>query len=336
MKRIIGAVCCVFFLAQQLVAQEILTSADNFIRSLSAEQKTAALYPFDTEERYNFQYVPRERKGLPIGDLNAVQRKAAMDLVRTCLSEQAARKVEDIISLEYVLKAIEHRGDEDHYRDARKYYFTIFGLPGEHTVWGWRIEGHHVAFNFSVKDKKLLSGTPGFLGANPAVIKEGPEKGKQVLKDETDMGFAMIGSLSPANRQKAILSVTAPNEIITTNTRKAILEHPAGVSYAQMSDREKQQLLQLISLYVHRFTKSFAEDMLKDIQAAGLENLSFAWAGTTEPAEGKANYYLVHGPTIIIEYDNSQNNANHVHTVVRDLKHDFGGDALLEHYRTAH
>jgi hypothetical protein len=336
MKKIIFAACCLLGFEQGSRAQEILASANKFINSLSAEQKSVALFPFDTEERYNFQYVPRERKGLAIGDLGPAQRAAALVLIRSCLSENAAKKVENIMTLDIVLKAIEHRADDDHFRDPQKYYFSIFGLPGENTTWGWKLEGHHVAFNFSVQDKKLVAGTPAFLGANPAIVKEGPEKGKQVLKEETDIGFAMIGSLSAPNLKKAILSETAPSEIITTNSRKAMIEHPAGVSYADMSSTEKEQLLQLISLYVHRFTKLFAEEMLKDIQAAGMENLRFAWAGATAPVEGKAYYYRVQGPTIIIELDNSQNNANHVHTVVRDLKHDFGGDALLEHYRTAH
>jgi hypothetical protein len=144
-----------------------------------------------------------------------------------------------------------------------------------------------VAFNFSVQNKKLVAGTPAFLGANPAIVKEGPEKGKQVLKEETDIGFAMIGSLSAANLQKAILSQTAPSEIITTNSRKAMIENPAGVSYADMSGIEKEQLLQLISLYVHRFTKLFAEEMLKDIQAAGMENLRLPGPALQHPWKEK-------------------------------------------------
>ena len=95
-------------------------------------------------------------------------------------------------------------------------------------------------------------------------------------------------------------------------------------------------MLQLISLYVHRFTKLFADEMLKEIQEAGLDNLRFAWAGHTESGIGKPHYYRIQGPTLIIEYDNTQNNANHVHTVVRDLRHDFGGDQLLEHYKAGH
>lgn len=320
----------------QTAAQETVAAANGFIGSLSNDQRSEAVYPFDSDERYNFHFIPRSRKGIAIGELNDLQKKAAIALMLSCLSEQSVKKITDIISLEYVLKTIENRPAEDHYRDADKYYFTVFGVPGEKTIWGWRVEGHHVSFNFSVDKKELVAGTPGFLGANPAVVKEGPDKGKEVLKDETESGFALLKSLDAAGLQKTVFSSAAPGDIITSASRKAMIDNPAGISYSEMNAEQKEKFLQLINLYVHRFTRLFAEDMLKEIQKAGLENLRFAWAGNTERVAGKAYYYRVQGPTIIIEYDNSQNNANHVHTVVRDMEHDFGGDLLLEHYRSSH
>jgi hypothetical protein len=86
----------------------------------------------------------------------------------------------------------------------------------------------------------------------------------------------------------------------------------------------------LLSVYIHRYTTVFAASMMTEIEEAGLNNLRFAWAGAQQPGQG--HYYRIQGPTIIIEYDNTQNNANHVHSVIRDLKRDFGGDELLEHY----
>jgi hypothetical protein len=317
-------------------AQEPVRAVNQFIESLNNSQRTAALYPFDSEERYNFHFIPRNRKGIAIGELNSNQKQAALQLIRSCLSEQATQKVTDIIALETLLKSIEGRQLDDRYRDSEKYYFTVFGVPGEKTIWGWRVEGHHVSFNFSVDQQKLVSGTPGFLGANPAVVKEGPEKGKEILKEETETGFALLKSLDQTASQKAVFSNSAPGDILTSANRKAMIDRQVGISYAEMNAEQKEKFLQLINLYVHRFTRLFAEDMLKEIQKAGLENLRFAWAGSTERAPGKAYYYRVQGPTIIIEYDNSQNNANHIHTVVRDLLHDFGGDMLLEHYRSAH
>jgi hypothetical protein len=240
------------------------------------------------------------------------------------------------MQLDAILKELEHRKPEDHFRDPGKYFVTIFGLPAKGSIWGWRFEGHHVAFHFCADKNKLVAGTPSFLGSNPAIVLNGPQKGQELLKEETDMGFGLLHALSKEELKKAIIDSTAPGEIITGSSRKAMIEHPSGIRYGEISPDSRHLLLQLISLYVHRYSKLFAEDMLKEIQAAGLENLWFTWAGYTEHELGKPYYYRIQGPTFIIEYDNIQNNANHVHTVVRDLNHDFGGDLLLEHYRQNH
>lgn len=321
----------------QLRAQEIVTAATKFINTLSNEQKAEALYPFESEERYNFHFFPiSDRKGITMDKLSESQQQDAIDMMKACLSEQTVNKAKEIMQLEVVLKALENRKPDDHYRDPGKYYIAIFGVPGANTVWGWRFEGHHVSFNFSVDKKTLVSGTPGFLGANPAIVPDGPQKGKQVLKDETNLGFALLHSLSNDQLKKAVINATAPGDILTFNHRKASLDSLLGISYGEMTSQQQQQFLQLINLYVHRYTKIFADQMLKEIQQAGLNNLLFAWAGFQEPGLGKPHYYRIQGPTIIIEYDNTQNNANHVHSVVRDLKRDYGGDLLLEHYKASH
>lgn len=318
-------------------SQDIVQAANNFISLLDSKQKNAALFPFDTEERYGFHYFPIDnRKGIPWDQLGDGQKTAALDLMKSCLSDSAVKKVREIMQLEILLKALEDRSKDDHFRDPGKYYYTIFGLPGANTIWGWRLEGHHVSFNFSVQDKKLVAGTPGFLGANPAVVQDGPDKGKEILKEERIMGFNFLHSLSKAQLEKTIFSSSPPHDIVTSINRKAMIDHPVGLRFTEMNQEQQQQLLQLISLYVHRFTKLFADHMLKEIQEAGLNNLSFAWAGHTEPGIGNPHYYRIQGPTIIIEYDNTQNNGNHLHTVVRDLKNDFGGDLLLRHYQSDH
>jgi hypothetical protein len=181
-----------------------------------------------------------------------------------------------------------------------------------------------------------VSGTPGFLGSNPAVVQEGANKGTELLKEEKDLAFGLLNSLSAEQKKKAIFADRAPGDIVTGISRKAMIDHPVGLLYSEMNPNQREQLLALINLYVHRYTKLFADDMLKEIEAAGLDKLRFAWAGFTEPGLGKPHYYRIQGPTLIIEYDNTQNDANHVHTVVRDLLHDFGGDLLLEHYRQSH
>ena len=318
-------------------AQNMVAAADKFIGMLNNVQRTQALYPFDSEERYSFHYFPiNDRKGLPLDSMSEAERTAAFDLLKTSLSNTTIKKVQEIIDLENILKELEKRKPEDHFRDPGKYYLAIFGIPADSTIWGWRFEGHHVSFNFSARENKLVSGTPGFLGANPAVVPEGPHKGQEVLKEERTWAFDLLHQLSADQLKKTIIDSTAPGEIITGINRKAMIEHPVGLRFPDMTKTQQQALLKLVSLYIHRYKKDFADNMLREIQHAGLDNLRFAWAGYTEPGIGHPHYYRIQGPTLIIEYDNTQNNANHVHTVVRDLLHDYGGDILLEHYHSGH
>ena len=337
MKKILSFVFVCLFFVPVIKAQELVATANHFIELLNDEQKVKALFPFDAEERYTFFFVPRnDRKGITFNELNAEQKIAAFSFIQSCLSAQTVKKVQQILQMETVLKEIEKRKENDNYRDTGKYYISIFGVPGAKNIWGWRLEGHHTSFHFSAANNKLVSGTPSFLGSNPAIVQNGPTKGLQILKEESDQGFAFLHSLTELQIQKATINSIAPDSIITSNHRVAMLANPQGIMYSELNAAQKQQLLKLINVYVHRYTKLFAEDLLKEIQQAGLDNLHFSWAGNTTEAFGKAYYYSIQGPTVIIEFDNSQNNANHIHTVLRDLKHDFGGDDLLEHYHASH
>ncbi|MFT3703880.1 MAG: DUF3500 domain-containing protein [Agriterribacter sp.] len=319
------------------MAQSAAPEAVALIKLLNNDQKGKLLLAFDTAERYNFQYVPREdRKGISMNELNETQHKAVMLLLRTSLTNATVKKMEDIMQLEHVLKALEKRSADDHYRDAGKYFLTIFGNPSDTAIWGWRFEGHHISFNFSADKNALVAGTPSFLGSNPAIVLDGPQKNKEVLKEETTEGFAMLHILSKTELKKAVIDSVAPGEIITGSNRKAMIEHPSGIKYTEMSNLAQQQLLHLLGVYLHRYKQPFADKMLKDVQDAGVDNLWFTWAGFQQRGVGKPCYYRIQGPSIIIEYDNTQNNGNHIHTVIRDLKNDFGGDELLEHYRSSH
>jgi hypothetical protein len=336
MKHFCFLVACLFLLLANVHSQKAVTAANNFITLLSNQQKMETVFPFDSDERYNYHFVPMERKGITFNEMNEPQKVAAFDLLKTCLSAEAFIKTREIMQLDQVLKELEMRKPEDHFRDTANYHITIFGIPSAKTIWGWRFEGHHISFNFSFSKQTLISGTPGFLGSNPGIVLTGPKKGKQVLKDETENGFKLLGSLTETQLRKTIIDTIAYKDILSFDKRVLMLKNPEGIRYSELTKEQQQLMLQLISLYVHRYTKLFAEDMLKDIQANGLENLWFAWAGDSNSMMGRGTYYRVQGPTILIEYDNTQNNANHVHSVIRDLKHDFGGDELLEHYKTEH
>lgn len=308
-------------------------AANEFLKTLSAKQKDKIQFDFDGNERYNWHYIPKSRKGVPLKELSEVQQKAAMGLLRTALSDTGFEKTTAIIQLEGILREVEGRPANDEYRDPGNYYFSIFGNPATDSIWGWRMEGHHISLNFSVENNVLVAATPGFLGTNPAVVLSGPEKGKYILKNETELGFALLHSLNADQLKKAIFDKDAPSEIVTGASRKAMIEQPQGILYSDLNSSQQKLFIQLLSIYIHRYTRLFAMNMMKEIEAKGLTNLRFAWAGVQQQGVGNPHYYRLQGPTIIIEYDNTQNNANHIHTVIRDLENDFGGDELLEHYK---
>ena len=311
--------------------------ADQFLHTLDTTQRLKAFFPFESDERYNFHFVPRDdRKGIAVNELSAVQRQAMLKLLSNCMSADGYAKATGIMQHEKILKALEKRNAGDRYRDTGKYFITVFGIPDAGTVWGWRLEGHHVSLNFSAWKDRLRAVTPGFFGSNPAVVPEGPDKGKELLKEETASGFRLLHALSGKALEAATLDSIAPNDIYTFNKRIAMIEHSGGLSYSAMSAQQKELLLAIINVYVHRYTRLFADEMLQSIQKAGLDKIRFYWAGASSPGIGHPHYYRVQGPTFIIEYDNTQNNANHVHSVLRDLRFDFGGDELMQHYRSEH
>ncbi|HVG13332.1 MAG TPA: DUF3500 domain-containing protein [Chitinophagaceae bacterium] len=311
----------------------MVKEATAFLNSLSPEQKAIAQFKFDDAERYHFNYIPMPRKGIVFKQLNSTQRELGMKLMQTVLSDAGFEKTRAIMELEIILKAVENRPEDGDRRDPEKYYFSIFGTPAANSIWGWRLEGHHISFNFTSDSKELVSVTPGFLGTNPAVVQSGDQKGKEILKDEAKLGFELLYSLNEAQKQKAIINTKAPADIVTDSSRKAIISDQKGILYSELNTAQQKKLVALIQLYINRYKASFAQKMWRNIEKASLKNLRFAWAGAQQPGIGNPHYYRVLGPTLIIEYDNTQNNANHAHTVVRDLKYDFGGDELLEHYK---
>ena len=337
MKNCIAILLMFSLISSSCVAQNMSSKASDLLKTMTADQKAKVMYTFDTTERYVWGYVPKnDRKGLSFNEMNDKQKALALSVMQMALSSQAYTKVRSIMGLEMVLKAIEKRTEDDHYRDTGKYFFTIFGQPGAKNVWGWRLDGHHISFNFTSNNNTIVAGTPGFLGANPAVVLSGPQKGLEILHDETSLGLQLVHALTADQLSKAMISTDAPGDIVTTDKRVAMIDHPAGLSYAAMTAAQQQLFMQVLSLYIHRYTHQFAQSMMSDIEKAGLKNMLFSWAGSTVDGVGQSKYYRIQGPTIIIEYDNTQNNANHVHSVVRDLKNDFGGDILLDHYKASH
>ncbi len=313
-----------------VAGDEMAAAANRFLDALTPEQRAKASFDFKSDERQDWHFIPKLRKGLTLREMSPEQRKDAHALLRSGLSAQGYEKSTNIISLEPVLKELEGpRGAM--VRDAQLYYFSIFGKPDAKGTWGWRVEGHHLSANFTVVNGELFSGTPNFMGTNPAEVRQGPRKGLRVLAEDEDLGRALVKAFNEEQRKIVIFDGTAPKDIITANKRKVMPLETAGLALSKMSREQAAQLQGLVKTYVTRLRGDLAEHDLKKIEKAGWDKVYFAWAGGTE--KGEPHYYRVQGPTFLIEYDNTQNDANHIHAVLRDFDNDFGEDLLRQHYQ---
>ena len=308
----------------------MVTAARAFVDSLSPELKQKAQFPLDAAERMNWFYTPVARKGLTLKEMNDAQRAAAMNLLRAGLSEKGYSRAETIRALEDVLVEL---GGNPTVRDKGLYYFTIFGEPGPKSTWGWRYEGHHISQNWTVVNGTAMATTPQFFGANPAEVRQGSRKGTRAIAVEEDLAFELVRSLDATQQKTAIIDAKAPNDILTTNSREAAIQEDRGLAYAQMNAAQKGLLVKLIESNADAQPEAVARERLAKLRAAGLDKVKFAWMGPAE--KGHGHYYRVQGPTFLIEFDNTQNDANHIHLVWREFKGDWGRDLLAEHYKTS-
>lgn len=308
-----------------------VTAAENFLASLDPAQKAKAALPFSSDERENFRYTPRDRAGLPLKEMSAPQREAAMKLVDSALSEKGKLKATQIMSLESVLAEMEKNPVK---RDSDRYFVAVFGTPGDPKGWGWRFEGHHISVNITLVEGKGISVTPSFMGSNPAEVREGPKKGLRVLAAEEDLARALTVTLLAAGKNEVIFSDKAPAEILSFENRKATALEPVGVISSDLTGIQRSSLLTLISEYTGRYRPEVSATDMAKIKAAGIEKIRFGWAGGTKP--GDAYYYRIQGPTFLMECANTQNQANHVHATWRDFTGDFGRDLLGEHFSGDH
>ena len=302
-----------------------------FLGALPAETRKRAVFALGDRERLNWHYVPRGREGVPFKAMPAPARAAAHELMKASLSGVGYGKAANIIQLEEVLRRIESFGLS---RDPENYAFTVFGNPGVSAPWGWRVEGHHLSLNFTLVPGQPVAMTPAFMGANPAEVPSGPKKGQRALAAEQDLGRALAQSLTAAQRARTVIAAESLGDIVTGPGRADSLATPAGLPLADMTGDQLRLAAKLIEEYAHNMRSELAEQELRRMTEAGSERVHFAWAGPLEP--GRAHYYRLHGPTLLIEYDNTQNNANHIHSVWHDPRRDFGQDLLRAHYERGH
>jgi hypothetical protein len=340
-RLVLALACALAWLAGVSAADRspaaMAEAATAFLASLTPEQQKLGAFPLTGAERTNWHFVPTEmfnRNGLTIQAMTPAQRKLAHRLLEAALSEGGYLTATAIMDLESVLAVIEGPAGKLR-RDPERYFFSVFGTPSPRGAWGFRVEGHHLSIHFSVVNGNTVASTPMFLGANPAEVPSGPSAGLRVLGSKEDSARALVLALDAAQRKQAIINTTAPNDIQTMNALDIKPLDPAGLAAAAMTPAQRALLLQLIESYTSVMETDIAADRMTAIRQAGLEKISFAWAGDTE--RGRRHYYRVQGPTFLIEFDNTQNDGNHIHSVWRDFQGDFGRDILREHLRgTAH
>lgn len=302
-------------------------AARDFIASLRPALRSQCVLPFEGDERTTWSYLPGRRRGLALKDMNGTERTAAHAMLSAALSARGYEKTKGVLELEGILRKIETFGALR--RDPDLYYLTIFGAPSGSGPWGWRFEGHHLSLNFSSVTGRIVSETPAFFGANPARVPAGPRAGWRLLGAEEDLARELLGALGPGERAKAILSSSAPGDIIMGPGRGNVPD-PAGLAHAEMPPRAREILERLVGEYLGNLREEVAGNERQRIEKAGWGHVRFAWAGGTHA--GERHYYRIQGPSFVIEYDNTQDGANHVHSVFRDLANDFGGDLLGRHY----
>ena len=333
-RTIFNVVCLVVLLGTITLSQQhadpasaMSTAALKFLDSLNDEQEAAVRFPFDGEDRFDWHFIPRERKGVALKMMTGSQRAAALDLVRTGLSEDGFTKAEIIRQLEQILFNQEGRA----IRDPDLYFFMVFGEPGANNTWGWRYEGHHISQNWTIVNGSTIAATPQFFGSNPAEVRDGPREGLRVLGSEEDQARALLGSLNESQRAAAKLSDEAPSDSLTHAQQTVTLLEDFGVAHRDLDADQQAALWSIIEEYASAQPAPVAEKRLAAVHHTGLDGIRFAWMGGE--SQGEPHYYRIQGPTFLIEYDNTQGNANHVHSVWRDFNGDFGRDLLAAHYR---
>ena len=343
----------------QRTSQLMETTARAFLAALTTGQRERAQLAFEEEERFNWAFFPMQRCGVPLNDLQPEQRQLGHALISAGYSPEGAAKALMIMSLDEIL----FRQEQDEgrarqmidtvprqvkqfllvsgmerlwrtTRDPESYYLTVFGEPSSSRTWGWRLEGHHVSLNATLVNGTELVIAPSFFGANPAQILDGPRAGLRVLSAEEDLARALLASLDEGQRARTVIAAEAPADILTYNHSHADPLDQVGLPADALAPAQRERLMALLETYAAAMPAETAAARMAQVTATPPSELRFAWAGGTAP--GEKHYYRVQSPTFLLEYDNTQNEGNHIHTVWRQFNGDWGLDLLGQHLRAAH
>jgi hypothetical protein len=346
-RVLLASGCLAAGLVGGLVAAErssasMASAATSFLTSLSPEQRQKATFAFESDERLHWHFIPTEafpRKGLTLNEMSEPQREGVRGLLKAGLSQRGYLTATQIMDLETLLGQIEQsarargRGAESMVRDSGKYFVSVFGTPSSKATWGWRVEGHHVSLQFTLVNGTLVANSPFFFGSNPAEVLEGPQKGLRILAQREDTARALVMALDQAQRGQAVIQNVAPNDISTGNKLTADPLSPVGITAGALTPAQRDMLMQVVGAYTSAMADDIAAERMAKLKTAGVDKIAFAWAGEVE--RGKKHYYRVQGPTFLIEFNNTQNNGNHIHSVWRDFNGDFGRDLLREHLKAS-
>ena len=333
-----GGLVMVFIIGTMVGAERsastMASAASRFLASLTPDQRTQAAFGFQSDERVKWHFIPTEifsRNGLTIKAMTDAQRAHAHDLLSAGLSQRGYLTATTIMDLETVLRALESGGRFD--RDPELYFFSIFGTPSTEDAWGWRVEGHHLSLHFTIVDGRTVASSPSFLGANPAQVRTGPKAGLRVLREREDAARGLVMALDSSQRAAAVIVDVAPNDILTEAELAVDPLSPVGVKAASLSPNQRELLMGVIEAYTSMMAEDIVAERIAAIHEAGVDEIGFAWARPIE--RGEQHYYRVQGPTFLIEYDNTQDGGNHIHSVWRDFTGDFGRDLLREHLQAS-
>jgi len=318
-----------------LIAQDIkidntaTKKASAFVSSLTEQQKVKAVFAFDEMNRYDWHYVPASmlaRTGLAIKDIDSMQKNTFYELLKSFLSADGYKRTENIMSFEYVLKELEPTNS---HRIPENYFVSVYGNPGTDSTWGWKFTGHHLALNFTIVNNKLAF-SPFLFGSNPAEVKEGPKKGMRIIKDEEDLAFELVNSLNAEQKKIAVFRLKAFTDIVTTNSAQVGPLNPAGILLKDLNKDQKNLVNKIMIAYLSSLPFRLANARMNRVAIEDKNEIRFGWAGGF--VRGEPHYYRIQGKTFLIEFDNTQNKANHIHMVWRDFNGDYGEDLLKEHY----
>ena len=317
--------------SQPQAAADMTRAATNFLESLDQAQKAKATFDYMDGERMFWYYPPLNRHGLPLRDMDANQRELALAVMESGLTSRSYEQATQIIEHEDVLGPLEiEMGIPTFVRDRELYYFTIFGQPGSGDPWGWRVEGHHLSLHFSVLGDRVVSVTPFFFGANPAEVRKGAKTGLRILGDREDIAFDLMSSFDEKQLAEAVIYDEAPLDILSYNSSKVSFPFQTqGLAAAGMSGSQKESMMALITEYVGQVRTDLAEEKLAAMRKDGIDHLHLSWAGPV--SKDAPHYYRIHGGNFVVEFDNRQDGANHIHSVWRDVENDFAVDVLREH-----